>query len=494
MIRTALFAFVPIAVTFLVGCRTYQTQVVPNPEAPRVLSVNDQALPRQIEIYFDGTANDWSARTNVRRRFEAAAQAEDPSNPCLYIEGVGTDSLAGKIFGVGMRSRVLKAYKFLAKHYRADRKNNDPDRIFIFGFSRGAFQARMLTGLMAHCGLPSLGGKKLTSKQENELDELAEKVWEYCEKNLVDLTAQQSLEQKVTGWRQHLATNRATLQRDVGGQYPAFAWSNPDIKLLAIWDTVPGLPFEKLQKMGEPENGRQRFKVGAYPNVKTIVHALSLDDRRSKFEPLPVGAPIDPAATNVYEVWFPGAHSDVGGGYEDSNDMAGRSFNWLHQIMFQDKISTRKTLVYEDSLALMHHPEDALIHRLSSDAVPRRLPVGAQIDRTAFRRADGVGHLEEGRRYVVYQTNNPVQRGPGHTQVMDVSKAGRDREAQRRYLASLGLVLHDDSPKAEEKPLPERGVQPLTITQMAASWNEVTPQPAPTKPDTVEAPMPQRKE
>ena len=58
---------------------------------------------------------------------------------------------------------------------------------------------------------------------------------------------------------------------------------------------------------------------------------------------------------------------------------------------------------------------------------------------------------------------------------MDVSKAGRARAAQQRYLASLGLVLHDDSPKVEEKPLPELGVPPLSITQMAAAWNEATP-------------------
>lgn len=475
--KHSFYALASIAVVLLASCQPYQTQVVPNPEAPRFLSSEDRQLPRQIEIYFDGTSNNWKARTNVRRRFEASAQAEDPSYPCLYVEGVGTDSLVGKAFGVGMKSRVLTAYKFLAKHYRPGKQ----DRILIFGFSRGAFQARMLTGLIAHCGLPNLPEKTRKTKEESKQDDirlnaLAEDAWEYCENHLLDLTAEESKRGGVPAWRGRLASNRAALQRDVGVQHPGFAWSLPTIKLLAIWDTVPGLAFNELHKHGEPEHGHQTYKVGAYPNIETIIHALSLDDRRSKFEPLPVGAPIDPAATNVYEVWFPGAHSDVGGGYRDSNDMAGTSFNWMHRVMKQRNITSRLIRVYDDPLAMMHHPEEALVHRLTSDAVPRKVPAGAHIDRSAFRRADGNAHPEENRRAnVVYQTSNIINGGLAHGQLLDVRRAGRTRAEQENYLASLGLVLHDDTGTTFEKALPENRAQPLSITQMAAAWNEVTP-------------------
>ncbi len=475
------YAVVYIAIASLAGCRSYQTQVVPNPEAPRVLSQADRQLPRQIEIYFDGTSNEWKARTNVRRRFEVAAQAEDPSYPCLYIEGVGTDSLVGKAFGVGMKSRVLTAYKFLAKHYRPGRVAGQEDRILIFGFSRGAFQSRMLTGLIAHCGLPSVPDKARKTKEDlrredQALDALAEDIWNYAEEHLQDLTTEESRRQGVAGWHSRLNANRNRLQQYVDARHPGFRWSLPTIKLLAVWDTVPGLPFDELHKLGEPEHGHQRYKVGAYPNIETIVHALSLDDRRSQFEPLPVGAPIDPSTTNVYEVWFPGAHSDVGGGYGDSNDMAGTSFNWLHRVMKQRKITSRLIPVYDDPLALMHHPEESLIHRLTSDSVPRKIPAGAHIDRSVFRRADGNAHPEEGRRkYVRYQTTNLINGGAAHGQVFDVTKAGRTRLEQERYLSSLGLVFHDDSGLSNEKALPERGVQPLSITQMAAAWNDIEP-------------------
>ncbi|MCX6851432.1 MAG: DUF2235 domain-containing protein [Verrucomicrobia bacterium] len=488
-------SYLSLALVLLSSCRTYQVQPVPNPETPRMLTKKDRENRRQIEIYFDGTSNDWSARTNVRRRFEVAAQPEDPARPCLYIEGVGTDSLSGKIFGVGMKSRVLTAYKFLARNWRhGDGTSATADQILIFGFSRGAFQARMLTGLMAHCGLPRLPGwegrasSKLRKAEEAELDRLAEDVWAYCEKYLTDPTQQEAAGGPAV-WRSRLAANQKSLQAAMSGRHPHFQWSQPSIKLLALWDTVPGLPFSKLSSLGEPEKGRQLYKVRPYPNVETVVHALSLDDRRSKFEPLLVGAPVDPAATNVYEVWFPGVHSDVGGGYQDSNDMAGISFNWLHRIMKQRGIISKPTIVYDDPLAIMHHPEDAWMHRLTSKNVPRKVPAGAWIDRTAFRRADGESHPEEGRRYKIYATSNPVVGGPAARQILKLAEAGKGRPAQEDYLRKLGLVLHDDSAGYEQS-LPESGKKaagPLSISQMAAAWNEA-PKPAATKTETAAVP------
>lgn len=489
------FLIASLVVSLLPSCKTvkYQVQEVPNTDAPRRLTVEDWKSPRQMEVYFDGTSNTWAARTNVRRRFEVGAMAEAPDRPCLYVEGVGTDSLAGKIFGAGMNRRVLDGYKFLARNWR----HRDPetegglpkDTILVFGFSRGAFQARMLAGLMAHCGLPHMEhwhrqGVLPTAEEKRKLDALAADVWDYCRENLVDLTSDESRKGGPSAWKAHLAANRTKLQTAMKAKHPEFQWGEPRIKLLAIWDTVPGLSFTKLSKLGEPENGRQLYKVGAYPNIDTIVHALSLDDRRSKFEPLPVGAPIDPVATNVYEVWFPGAHSDVGGGYPDSNDMSGASFNWLHRVMKQRGIATKETKVYEDSLALLHHPEDLWMHRLTSDNVARKVPAGANIDRTVFRRADGNAHPEENRpKYVVYNTKNPVRGKAGKGQILSVAGVPRTREAQTAYLQKLGLVLHDDTGVSPEKALPEN-TQPLSITQMAAAWNE-TPAPKPAEAPSV---------
>jgi hypothetical protein len=78
----------------LSSCAGPETQQAPNLTMRREIS-HKQLPVRVMQIFFDGTSNKWSNRTNVRRRFEAAAIAEDPTHPCLYVEGVGNNSLSG---------------------------------------------------------------------------------------------------------------------------------------------------------------------------------------------------------------------------------------------------------------------------------------------------------------------------------------------------------------------------------------------------------------
>lgn len=294
MITIPKLPLIPLAILMLASCSAYKTQVVPNPEAPRFFSANDRKLPRQIEVYFDGTANDWAARTNVRRRFEVAAQAEDPFRPCLYIEGVGTDSLTGKIFGVGMKSRVLTAYKFLARNRRPATSARSEDSLLIFGFSRGAFQARMLAGLMAHCGLPHISAGRLSSEQEKSLDRLAEDVWKYCEDNLVDLTKNEAREGGPAAWRRHLADNRRKLQQYLAPRHPGVTWTEPTIKLLAIWDTVPGLSFTKLSEMGEPKKAISATKSPPIQTSRTSFTHCPWMTTAANLSPFPLARPSTP--------------------------------------------------------------------------------------------------------------------------------------------------------------------------------------------------------
>jgi hypothetical protein len=130
------------AVFAFASCATPKPQVTPNPLTASVLPGN-----RKLMVFFDGTSNEWRARTNVRRFFELAAAPEDPMRRCFWIEGVGTETIMGKALGHGMKPRIMSAYEFLARNYRVG------DEIYVFGFSRGAFQARALCGMLAHCGL-----------------------------------------------------------------------------------------------------------------------------------------------------------------------------------------------------------------------------------------------------------------------------------------------------------------------------------------------------
>ena len=385
----ARFIFAAVVASNLCSCSTVP-QISPNPYTHREYSTADKKNGhRQIEIFFDGTANEWRARTNVRRRFEMVAWVEDPMWPCCYIEGVGSRprDVIGKVFGQGMKSRVLQGYEFLARIWQPG------DKIYIYGFSRGAFEARVLAGLMAHCGLPDATNGKMSV---GELSKTSDRVWKFCTETLKDPAGEPSTDV----WERALAANRSATAQLFTSSHIQF--HSPEVNFLALWDTVPGLQFTHLTEYGEGRPDRpQRYKVRPYPTIKVIAQALALDECRSKFSPLLVGPPIDKDATHVYEVWFPGAHSDIGGGYEDSNDMAGVSFNWVFNVMKKENLGNRaidkmfgqdKHPAYPDPQGIIHHPENDFPGNFGSHEDRRKLTKGAMLDESAFTRAGGGGH------------------------------------------------------------------------------------------------------
>lgn len=446
----------------LTGCH-YNVQFAPNPSTVRRFSPDEAGEAKQISIFFDGTSNNWKARTNVRRSFEQLGVAEDPHYPSLYVEGVGTKTAIEKALGLGMKDRVVDAYCFLAKHW----SNSQKDRIRIFGFSRGSFEARMLTGLMAHCGLPDATNLQTSDKQ---LKHLAKEVYEYCERHLAD-PYQPSSDTKVSlkAWEKKLAANQVELQSQ--SFCKGWVFHNPSIQLLGIWDTVPGLPFTKLRDDGEVIPGKpQRYKVRPYPNIKLIVHALSLDEKRSQFHPLIVGPPIDPA-NKVYEVWFPGAHSDIGGGYKDSNDMAGTALAWMDQVMQREKLTKQTHSYYRDAHGILHHPEEDAFGSIGSHSQARHLPYGSHVDFSVFKRANLEPHPEEGRpNGAVYEPTLHVAQPDGSTKKLKIVGTASYKPADaKKLLQSVGLDLYDPTLDIDNRP---EGT-PLTLSQMNVEIKDV---------------------
>lgn len=467
------------SLSLLAACTHYKVQQSPNLDTPRKTSPEDSGKAKTIQVFFDGTSNNWEARTNVRRRYELEAQAEDPQHPCLYIEGVGVKGILGKALGLGMKDRVLEGYCYLAKHWVPG------DRIHIYGFSRGAFQARMLAGLMAHCGLPdgpSKGGAKGPS--DAELKKLGEQVWDYCAEHLTDPQEPASgTSLSLNVWKRRLADNQAAIRSQKFSS--GWRFNDPEIKLLGIWDTVPGLANAELKDDGEILTGKhQRYKVRPYPNIKTIIHAMSLDEMRSRFEPLIVGPAIDPNC-KVYEVWFPGVHSDVGGGYYgDSNDMAGTTLAWMQRIMSENEITKRDYSFYADAHGVLHHPEDAFINSFGSHKQARKLPHGSYVDFSVFKRANTEMHPEQaqagGLVHRAYEPTLHVEQPDGRTvKTLTIKgKFGYTREEAQRLLSEVGLKLYDT--KAKDLDKHPKG-NPLSLGQMAVQVISVAPksEPAP---------------
>lgn len=105
-------------------------------------------MPKRIALFLDGTWNTVEDNTNVWRMKSLCAVS--PDQIAYYSVGVGTqygEKIKGGMFGYGLDKEVIQAYEWLAEHYDPD------DRIYIFGFSRGAFTARSLAGLVSKCGL-----------------------------------------------------------------------------------------------------------------------------------------------------------------------------------------------------------------------------------------------------------------------------------------------------------------------------------------------------
>jgi uncharacterized protein (DUF2235 family) len=213
-----------------------------------------------------------------------------------YIHGVGDSSNAikkviGGTFGAGVISRVVRGYTFISRNYEPG------DLIHITGFSRGAYTARALAGLIASQGLLA---KPLTADRETAYEKGGEAWYRYRESALPRL----SLE--------HLAEVMANL--------PAF-WKRKSLKAedrvavdriatVAVWDTVGAMGFPKF---GDDLRRTDAYKFADTQLSKKVgkgLHAIALDEQRVDFAPT-----LWDAADNVTQVLFPGAHSDVGGGY-----------------------------------------------------------------------------------------------------------------------------------------------------------------------------------
>jgi uncharacterized protein (DUF2235 family) len=245
--------------------------------------------------------------TNVERMFQCICEEDtaDPEQPVaqlkFYDEGVGTgsalaDKLLGGITGAGIDKNIKDVYTFLVLNYEPG------DEIYLFGFSRGAYTARSIAGLIRNCGMLKPGYLSLIDKAY-EL---------YRDRN--KYTAPDS-----------------DLMKAFRRQY---AWENiTPIKFIGVWDTVGSLgiplPWYKLRNRTK----YQFHDVTLSSTVEYACQALAIDERRKLFMPTlwekSNTVKNDPLHKQKMEQrWFAGVHSNVGGGYVDTG-LSDIALNWL---------------------------------------------------------------------------------------------------------------------------------------------------------------------
>lgn len=279
-------------------------------------------MAKNIVILLDGTSNQISRdRTNVLRLYQTLVK--DAEQVVYYDPGVGTfggDSswfrtlakareVWGLGTGMGLDRNVKEAYRFLVENYDNGEgsEGGERDRIMIFGFSRGAYTARVLAGFIHAVGL-------LPRQALNLLN------YAYRAYKKVDEQDDQSADifREVRLFERTLGTDR------------------PPIRLLGLFDTVASII----------ENGPAgiRLKSHAFTSrnwsVESVLHAVAIDERRTMFQPQLWqadqeywGNPFNRRGArpqDAKEVWFAGGHGDVGGGYpEEQSALTKVPLGWM---------------------------------------------------------------------------------------------------------------------------------------------------------------------
>jgi len=197
----------------------------------------------------------------------------------FYDWGIGSyhDKISGGGLGTGLEKNVMDCYRFLVHNYDIG------DEIYLFGFSRGAYTIRSLCGLINNCSI--LKGAE---------GRLIEKAFD-----IYKIKKHSPKSQFATNWRaEHSVSNEVK------------------IHFVGVWDTVGamGLPFSIFGLIKDKHLFYDR-KLGK--NLKTVRHALSLDEVRDDFEPT-IWQPRD--NVDIAQVWFAGIHADIGGSYKPDAD------------------------------------------------------------------------------------------------------------------------------------------------------------------------------
>ena len=263
-------------------------------------------MPKNIVVCSDGTGNTAikGRGTNVFKLFEAIDLNGHRTRPeltpqvVLYDDGVGTETFKPlKIFagatGWGLSRNVRQLYKELVRIY-------DPgDRIFLFGFSRGAFTVRTLVGLIAACGILKFQRLQTTAA----LDAMVNETYKVYRKSYRTELAKLFLGEPDTSTITKFKSEHC---------HPC----DIEFTFMGVWDTVDavGLPFH-LSDFINTVIYRFKFRDHKLSKlVKHACHALAIDDERHSFHPI-LWDEREEKTGRIEQVWFAGAHSNVGGGY-----------------------------------------------------------------------------------------------------------------------------------------------------------------------------------
>ena len=264
-----------------------------------------------------------------------------PLQVAKYMHGVGDSSnlaikALGGVFGVGVIARIVRGYTYISRHYAPG------DAIHIVGFSRGAYTARALAGMICSVGL--LNPKKYDSADKFNAYLLGYGAWLKARGVVFGGGG------TVSRWLTGLVHGAELLASRLLFSRGDFITGVP-IQSVAVWDTVGsmGIPLYIQDKR------RDAFSfvdTKLNPNVQQGFHAMALDERRRDF---PVTRWV--ARKDVEEVWFSGCHSDVGGGYPaGETGLSDLALDWMMARLRSQGVTFAANLPLKPDLT--HYAQD----------------------------------------------------------------------------------------------------------------------------------------
>jgi uncharacterized protein (DUF2235 family) len=317
-------------------------------------------MARNILVFNDGTGNEGGilpdeSRTNVYKLFRATRSGPDsvidPRKQCaFYIHGIGTPEPGKPIvardhidqmFGGGLTKRIIDGYASILSVWQPG------DRIYLFGFSRGAYVARCLAHVVELFGIPTQDaeGRELSLEPGSlrKICKEAVRILYFCG------YAKKESARRTKGVEQ--------FQRKHACQIGSLQGASP--YFIGVWETVAAVGWSRLFKTG--------YDLHLPKSVRFARHAMAIDEYRKDFarvkwggHNLPETLPGEPDA--FQQVWFAGNHADIGGSYpENESRLSDIALNWMVDFI-QTKLPVDARVLIDDRVLALYPAADGMMH------------------------------------------------------------------------------------------------------------------------------------
>jgi len=286
---------------------------------------------KRIAIFCDGTwntpdkeVNGKHCQTNVVKMANALSpvSSDGKAQMLYYDKGIGSEgSKLKRIFdgatGTGISQHILQAYRFIINNYEKG------DELFFFGFSRGAYTVRSLSGLIRNSGILKIGN---WDKIARAYDIYHSRRPEYHPREI-----------EATLFRKTYAVEEST-----------------QIKFIGVWDTVGALG-NPLYLKSFLSRKNQFHDTDLSSRISNAYHALAIDEKRKDFEATLWHQQAGSGEQILEQVWFAGVHSDVGGGYpETETGLSDIPLQWMLEKAQSCHLSFESIAMKPDAMAKMH--------------------------------------------------------------------------------------------------------------------------------------------